>query len=102
MDGALYTATEIIVFLLVATAIGVVLGRLWAMARRPAAGTSAEETRQRGADADAALRAELTEARRGAEAAEAEAAELRKQLSVVEWQVSTLEEELANRPPAGG
>ena len=32
MRGALYAATEIVVFLLIATFIGVVIGRLWAAA----------------------------------------------------------------------
>ncbi len=98
MDGALYTATEIVVFLVIATLIGVVLGRLWGGLRRPSEGGEGGEEESPAAAESAGLRSELAEARRQLGESEAEAADLRKQLSVVEWQVTTLEEELAGRP----
>ncbi len=93
MRGILYAGTEIVVFLLIATLIGIVIGRMWSAAtRRPDA--PAQES------ADAKAKSELAEARQRLAAVEAERADLAKQLSVVEWQVETLEEELAKSRPA--
>ncbi len=98
MRGILYAATEIVVFLLIATLIGVVIGRLWAAAiRRPEAPQPAAPAKE---PVDAGAKAELAKARDRLATVEAEKADLAKQLSVVEWQVETLEEELAKSRPA--
>lgn len=97
MRGALYAATEIVVFLLIATLIGVLIGRLWAAAtRRPAAAPAPPPP----PPADDGAKEELARVREQLAAAEAAKADLAKQLSVVEWQVETLEEELAKSRPA--
>ncbi len=98
MRGTLYAATEIVVFLLIATLIGIVIGRLWAAAvRRPEPADAAAPAEAPG---DAKAQAELARVSERLAAAEAEKADLAKQLSVVEWQVETLEEELAKTSPA--
>ncbi len=98
MRGILYAATEIVVFLFIATLIGIVIGRLWAAAgRRPETPAPAAPAKE---PVDAKAVAELAEARERLAAVEAEKAELAKQLSVVEWQVETLEEELVKGRPA--
>ncbi len=97
MRGILYAGTEIVVFLLIATLIGIVIGRMWSTAtRRPDAPPVAPAQES----ADAKAKSELAEARQRLAAVEAERADLAKQLSVVEWQVETLEEELAKSRPA--
>lgn len=99
MRGTFYAATEIVVFLLIATLIGIVIGRLWAAAiRRPDQPDPAVPAKE---PADSATQAELRKIGDQLAAAEAAKADLAKQLSVVEWQVETLEEELAKNPPAG-
>ncbi len=107
MRGALYAATEIVVFLLIATLIGILIGRLWASVgrsadRKPAPSRlpqSPAEPRPKPADDGSA--AELAKVTAQLAAVEAERAELRKQLSVAEWQVSTLQDELADQPDGG-
>ncbi len=99
MRGTLYAATEIVVFLLIATFIGVVIGRFWsAAARRTAPAASA--TPPPAEPADTAALAEVASLKERLAAAEAEKADMAKQLSIVEWQVTTLEEELAKDEPA--
>ncbi len=107
MRGALYAATEIVAFLLIATLIGIVIGRLWASVgggadRKPATSRLPQpQAEPRPKAADDGTAAELAKVTAQLAAAEAERADLRKQLSVAEWQVSTLQDELTDEPDDG-
>lgn len=93
MRGTLYAISEILVFLVIATLIGILIG-LWVASLRAGSAGRAPKTAPTSGDIEnrlASAEAELA-------ASTARSEEIEKELSMARWQIGTLEDELARRP----
>lgn len=100
MRGVAYAAGEIIAFLVLAGLIGVGIGLLigWGRNRTAGAGAAASAAPVAAPDRTSRLEARIRELEAEGEAGTAAAgrvAVLEKELSVAQWQIDALEEELA-------
>ncbi len=108
MSGTAYAITEIVVFLVGATIIGFLLGRLTAKRRAPADSaelmmeTPVKTSRAAAGDLDQAHK-ELGEARTELESANARIEDLDRELTLAKWQIGELEKEFkVDAPEAEG
>ena len=97
MRGTLYAIGEIIVFLAIATAIGVAIGVIIGRSRAPrAAAPPASSAAASNGVGELKARIKALEAERATAGGAADrVAALEKELAVAEWQINTLEEEVA-------
>ena len=104
MRGTLYAIGEIVVFLAIATAIGVAIGVVIGRSRAPQAAAPRSNPAANIANGVGELKARiktLEAERTQATGAVDRVAELEKELAVAEWQINTLEEEVAKARKAG-
>ena len=100
MRGTAYAITEIVVFLAIATFIGIAIG--WVLSRQRSTVPSAASPKGDGTDRTRELEerierleAEKRELAAGAATVSPDVADLRKELAQAQWQIKTLEDALA-------
>ena len=110
MRGTAYAITEIVVFLAIATFIGIAIGWVLSKARTapvrtvPAATTPPKRSGDAGRTKELEERIQRLESEKAEMAASAatvspDVAELRKELAQAQWQIKTLEDALAGEGP---